>query len=309
MLINEGYDVAAVITQPDRPKGRGGKTAPPAVKIIAAEAGVPVYQPEKPADIYDEINALGADLCVTAAYGKILKKRFLRVARYGAVNVHASLLPLYRGASPIHQALLRGDRSTGVTTMLMDAGIDTGAILMSEQIPIPAGMYFQELHDRLSGLGACLLKKTIPALVSGALEPTPQDDTKATYAPVIQKSDGELDFSLDAESLVNRIRAFSVWPGALARIGGKTVRIHRAVAGYGEPGAITGAGAFAGQAGAAAVVNAGTIAAAGAVAAVGRGALSIACGGGGLLNVTRLQFENGRAMDISECWHNLKSLL
>ena len=309
MLIEEGYDLAAVVTQPDRPKGRGGKLASPIIKDIALEAGIHVLQPEKPSEIYDEIEAMTIDLCVTAAYGNILRKRFLRIPRYGTVNVHASLLPLYRGPSPIHRALLNGDAETGVTTMLTDAGVDTGPVLMSESIPIDKGMYFAELHDQLAALGASVLKKTIPALLSGAVKPVPQDDSRATRAPIVQKSDGNLDFSLGADQLVNTVRAFSVWPGAVAIIHGKRVRVHKAENG-GAADMQSGVDMWSGAPGsgdAGATHNgAAACGAPGSIARVARDALSILCGDGNLFNITRLQFENGRAMDISECWHNIK---
>ena len=285
MLIDENYELAAVVTQPDRPKGRGGKLASPIVKDIALEAGIRVFQPEKPSEIYDELSALAPDLCITAAYGNILRRKFLRIPHFGTINVHASLLPLYRGPSPIHRALQNGDAETGITTMLTDAGVDTGSTLYCEKIPITEDMYYQELHDKLADLGANVLKKTIPALLSGVVEPVPQDSGLATYAPLVQKSDGELDLSWSAERLINSVRAFGVWPGAIAYIAGRKTRIHKA-----EKGGL--AGARDGIPGS--IIN------------VSSHALSVLCGDGGLLNITRLQFDNGRAMDISECWHNIK---
>ena len=307
MLIQEGYELAGVVTQPDRPKGRGNKAAAPVVKNIALDAGVRVFQPEKPSDIYDEITPLSIDLCVTAAYGAILKRKFLRIPRYGTINVHASLLPRYRGASPIHRALLNGDAETGITTMLTDAGVDTGPMLLREKIAIPDGAYFSELHDMLAALGADVLKKTIPAFLSGGLTPVPQDGEYASYAPVIQKGDGELDFSQTSRQLVNMVRAFSVWPGAVATLNGRKVKIHRAEDG-GPACILLDAGfsdcephdALRGGPKPQDAVKYGS------VVGVSRDALSILCSGNSLFNVTRLQFENGRAMDISECWHNLR---
>ena len=304
MLIDEGYDLAAVVTQPDRPKGRGGKLASPIIKDIAMQAGIRVFQPEKPSDIYDEIEALSIDLCVTAAYGKILRKRFLRIPKLGTINVHASLLPLYRGPSPIHMALLNGDAETGVTIMLTDAGVDTGPLLMRESVPIAPEMYFPELHDKLAELGASVLKKAIPAMLSGSVVPKPQDNELATCAPIIQKSDGELDFSMNADRLVNMVRAFCIWPGAVARVNGTRVRVHRAENGGRadlpgmQPGMLPGDIQVNASEGSTHVLP-------GAIMHVGRSALSILCGDGNLFNITRLQLENGRAMNISECWHNL----
>ena len=286
MLIAEGYEIAAAVTQPDRPKGRGGKTVAPVIKDVALGAGLRVLQPERPSDIYGELSELHFDLCVTAAYGCILKKRFLKMPALGTVNVHASLLPRYRGASPIHAALLNGDGVAGVTTMLTVSEVDAGPILMSASVEVSRDMYFMDLHDRLAALGAEALKKTIPAYVSGVLRPTPQNDCEATYAPIIKKSDGELDFRMCADRLVNVVRAYGAWPGAVTRLNGKNVRIIKAKAGDTAP---VGGDPSPGD-----------------VVGVGRDALSFLCGDGRLLNVTRLQFENGREMDISECWHNLR---
>jgi len=317
MLICEGYELVGVVTQPDRPKGRGNKTAAPVVKDIAMDAGVRVFQPEKPSDIYDEIVELSVDLCVTAAYGAILKKKFLRIPRFGTINVHASLLPQYRGASPIHRALLNGDAETGITTMLTDAGVDTGPVLLSEKIAIPEGAYFQELHDMLAELGADVLKRTIPAYLSGVLAPVPQDGERASYAPVIQKGDGELDFSLTSRQLVNMVRAFSVWPGAAATLNGRRVKIHRAEDGGParilhdaevvdcDPQNAQHGGPRPQDARCGGPIPHDAVQY-GSVIGINRDALSILCGGDSLFNVTRLQFENGRAMDISECWHNLR---
>ena len=300
MLIEEGYDVAAAVTQPDRLKGRSGKPAEPPVKQVARDAGIRVFQPEKPGDILTEVSALAIDLCVTAAYGKILKRSFLGIPRFGTVNVHASLLPLYRGPSPIHRALLNGDKQTGVTTMLTQAGVDTGPILLSESIGIDDNVYYTELYAKLADLGAGVLKKTIPLLLSGGLAPIPQDDALATYAPIVEKTDGELDFSQGAQRLVNRVRAFCEWPGAVAWIGGRKVRVYRAEAG-GCPDLDAAAGTV--------VQVDRSASAAGTVVQVDRGALSIKCGDNSVFRITRLQFEGGRVMDISECWHNLPKML
>ncbi|MDR3121864.1 MAG: methionyl-tRNA formyltransferase [Clostridiales bacterium] len=294
MLLEEGYDVVGAVTQPDRPKGRGGKLAVPPVKEAALAAGVRVLQPERPGDAYDEFAALGADLIVTAAYGGILRKRLLALPRKGTVNVHASLLPRYRGPSPIHMALLNGDRETGVTTMLTDAGIDTGAVLLSEAMPIPEGMYFQELHDRLAVLGAEVLKKTLPLWLGGGIRPRPQDDAAATRAPILTKDAGNLDFSLGAERLANTVRAFSLWPGAAVTLCGKRLKVHRAHVGCGGPPSLAASAA-------AAPANV-----PGMVAAVTRDALSVLCGDHRTLEITELQFENGKKMKIAECWHNLQ---
>jgi methionyl-tRNA formyltransferase len=285
MLVREGYDVVAAVTQPDRPKGRGGKLAPPPVKVCAQREGIRVMQPQKPDEAFEEASALSAGLIVTAAYGCILKKRFLDLPPHGCINVHASLLPKYRGASPIHQALLNGDAATGVTTMLMDEGVDTGDILKQSECPISGDMYFAELRDALAALGAQTLKETIPAYLGGAIAPLPQDGMLASKAPLVRKEAARLDFALGARQLANMVRAYSAWPGAFAMAEGRKIKILKASAGYGSPAA--------------------QAAQPGEVVAVTRSALSVMCGDGRALDVTRLQFENGRPMDIGECWHNL----
>jgi len=189
---------------------------------------------------------------------------------------------------------------------------------MSESMPIGGGMYFSELHDALAELGASVLKKTIPAMLSGDIAPMPQDGSRASRAPIIQKGDGELDFSNSAERLVNTVRAFSVWPGATADIGGRRIKVHRAFNGGSSKGIAApgiadananatapGAAQSAAQSDTSGIADANAGAATGSVVRVNRDALSILCGDGNLFNITRLQFENGRAMDISECWHNL----
>jgi methionyl-tRNA formyltransferase len=304
MLIREGYDVAAAVTQPDRPKGRSGKLAPPPVKLCAERAGIPVLQPLRPGDAYGEILAMSVDLIVTAAYGGILKKKLLDAPRRGCINVHASLLPKYRGASPIHQALANGDSATGVTTMLMGEGVDTGDILLQDEIAIPPDMYFAQLNGLLASLGADTLKRTIPGYLGGRIEPRPQDGALASKAPLLRKGDGELDFTLGAAAAANRVRAFSEWPGAIAELGGRKAKILAASAAAAPVAAIGPEPAvLAGRAGSAAGLKPGDI------AAVTRDAISVLCGDGRTLDITRLQFENGRPMDIGECWHNLAKTL
>ena len=302
MLVGEGYDVAAAVTQPDRPKGRGGKLMPPIVKTVAQSYGIRVFQPEKPEEIIDDVSNLSIDLCVTVSYGNILKKKFLSLPRRGVINVHASLLPLYRGPSPIHRAILNGDAETGVTTMLTDRGVDTGPILMAKRLPIEDGMYFLELHDKLAELGASALKETIPPFLDGTLKPTPQDEGRMTRAPMIVKDDGILDFGASAERVVNVVRAFSVWPGAVTAIKGRRVRVHKAR--ISVLGGETGESAFGGKADESlAAVAAGRTP--GTVVKADRNALYVLCGDGNCVEITELQFDGGRVMDISECWHNL----
>jgi methionyl-tRNA formyltransferase len=208
------------VTQPDRPKGRYLKPQPSGVKKIAVEAGLPVPQPEKARDAWfvSNLAALAPDLIVVAAYGQILPQSILDLPRFGCVNVHASLLPKYRGAAPIQWAILNNDAETGVTIMKMSASLDTGDILTQKATPIGPEETTAELHDRLALLGAELLISTLPEYAAGAIVPKPQDNAAATHARKISKEDGRIDWTMPASALRNRIRAFTPWPGAYAHL-------------------------------------------------------------------------------------------
>lgn len=226
-LLSSHHTVSAVFTQPDKPSGRGEKLASPPVKAVALEHGIPVHAPEKlRAPEWQAIFAqLNADAYVVVAYGKILPQWLLAIPRLGAYNVHASLLPKYRGAAPIHWALANGETSTGVTTMKLDAGMDTGDLLLQQAIPIgPEDTWFS-LHERLAAIGSELMLRTLEAIELGTARPIPQDPALATYAPMLKKSDGLLDWSQPATSLHNRIRAFNPWPGTYTLLRGEGLRI------------------------------------------------------------------------------------
>jgi len=213
----EGPDrVVAVVTQPDRGKGRGQKVIPSPVKKVALAHGLPSHQPDRVKDppFQEEIETLQPDLFVVVAYGQILPRSLLDIPKHGAVNVHASLLPKYRGAAPISWALLKGEKVTGVTTMMMDAGMDTGDILLQSEILIGERETFATLHDRLAELGAQRLKETIAGLKSGRITPVSQDPSGATDAPLIKKEDGRIDWSKEADEIDRQVRAFNPWPGA-----------------------------------------------------------------------------------------------
>ncbi|MBI5874968.1 MAG: methionyl-tRNA formyltransferase [Deltaproteobacteria bacterium] len=228
-LIESGEDVVAVVTQPDKPKGRGKHLTPPPVKELALRCDIPVLQPEK---IKDElfINAL-KDLCPDAiavvAYGKILPKAVLDIPPKGCINVHASLLPKYRGAAPINRAIINGEKETGITTMLMDEGMDTGDMLLTERVEIKDDDTAAGLRDRLKYIGAELLIKTIKGIESGTVKPIKQDDSQATYAPMLKKEDGRIDWTLKAEEIRNLIRGLNPWPGAHTRWEGKQIKIFK----------------------------------------------------------------------------------
>ncbi len=209
-------EILAVVTQPDRPKGRDLKTTPPPVKTAALQASLPVLQPERARhpDFIRQLADLQPDLIAVAAYGQILPPAILELPRFGCVNVHASLLPRWRGAAPIQWCLLNDDVETGVTIMKMDAGLDTGDILTQAAIPIEPADNAQSLHDKLARLGADLLVQTLPDYIRGKITPRKQPDAGATYARKIAKEDGKLDWSQPARSVWNRVRAFTPWPGA-----------------------------------------------------------------------------------------------
>lgn len=215
-LIASEHDVVGVITQPDRPSGRGKKVRTSPVKKASVEAGIEVYQPESATheEFVERLRAWEPDVGVVAAYGQILPERVLDVPEHGCVNVHASLLPRHRGASPINKAIIEGDEETGVTIMQMDAGMDTGPILRQTRTSIGERQTAEELHDELARMGAELLVETLDSLDAGDIEATPQDDDSATYAPLMSKEDGEVDWSASARRVADLIRGVNPWPGA-----------------------------------------------------------------------------------------------
>lgn len=229
-LLSSHHTVSAVFTQPDKPSGRGEKLSAPPVKQLALEQGVSVHQPDKlkAAEWQPIFAGLKADAFVVVAYGRILPQWLLDLPRLGAYNVHASLLPRYRGAAPIHWAIANGESKTGITTMKLDAGMDTGDILLQQEIRIEPEDTSASIHDRLAEIGAGLMLKTLEALEKGTARPLPQDPALATYAPMLKKSDGVLDWSQSAVSLHNRIRAFNPWPGTYTGLQGQTLRIWKA---------------------------------------------------------------------------------
>lgn len=213
----EGPDeVVAVVTQPDRQKGRGRKVLSTPVKELALQHGLTLLQPEsaKEEAFQGTLKTLSPDLLVVAAYGQILPKSILNFPRYGAVNVHASLLPKYRGAAPIAWAILNGENVTGVTTMMMDEGMDTGEILLQASISIGEEETYESLHNRLASLGAELLRETLHQIKAGEIRPISQDHSQATYAPPLKKEDGRILWEREAREIHRQVRAFNPWPGA-----------------------------------------------------------------------------------------------
>ena len=231
VLIESEHSVSAVFTQPDKPKGRGHKLTPPPVKVLAEENGIAVYQPEslkRDADEYIKIiKDINPDIIVVCAYGKILPKEVLDIPRLGCVNIHGSLLPKYRGAAPIQWAVLNGDEETGITTMLMNEGLDTGDILLVEKTAIGENETASELFDRLSDMGAELLMKTIDDLQKGEVTPSKQDDSKATYAQMLSKDLSGIDFNRPVREVHKKICGLSDWPCAVTSIDGKRLKVYR----------------------------------------------------------------------------------
>lgn len=224
------YQVVGVITQPDRPSGRGRTLTPPPVKVVALELGIEIIQPKrlKEAGVWEKLLEWAPDAIVVAAFGQILRQNILDLPRYGCVNVHASLLPRWRGAAPIQAAILHGDKVSGVSIMKMDAGIDTGPVLAQRSIPIEADDDAACLGDKLAVAGSELLLETLPAYLRGEILPQAQDESQATYAPMLKKEEGELDFAQPAEYLERKIRAFFPWPGAYLVWEGNFLKVKRA---------------------------------------------------------------------------------
>ena len=245
-LLDAGHEVAALVTQPDREKGRGRRVAPPPLKPVAEGRGVPVLQPRRVREpaAQEELRALGPELQVVVAYGQILPRSVIDGAPRGTVNVHASLLPRLRGAAPIQWAIANGDAETGVTTMLIDEGLDTGPILLARATAIGPDETASDLEPRLARLGAEVLLETVAGLQAGTLVPRPQDHSRATLAPLLGKEDGRLDWTRAAAHLACRVRGFQPWPGAHTSFEGRALKVLRArpeAAGGGEPGRVTSA--------------------------------------------------------------------
>lgn len=229
VALAEDFNLVGVVTQPDRPAGRGQKLQPPAVKVKAQELNLSVFQPAslKSQDVVDQLREMSPDVIVVAAFGQILRENILSMPPYGCLNVHASLLPRWRGAAPIQAAVLYDD-VTGVSIMKMDEGLDTGPLLSQRSLPIPEMMTAGELSPQLAQMGANLLVDTLPKYVNGEIQPQPQDDENATYAPKLSKADGELDFNQPAAFLARQVRAYHPWPGTFQYFHGVRLKVFQA---------------------------------------------------------------------------------
>lgn len=277
-LLRSGEEVVGVVTQPDRPKGRGQMLVPPPVKVVAERAGIPVVQPLKirTPDFVEILAGWKPDVIAVAAFGRILHAPILNLPPLGCINVHGSLLPKYRGAAPIQWALINGETETGITTMLMDEGMDTGPILLQAKVPILPDDTTATLAPRLAKLGAELLVQTIAGLKVGTITPIPQDHSQATMAPLLKKEDGVIDWTMSATVLVNRIRGLSPWPGAYTFRGADRWMIWKAVA-VPEP----------------------TAAQPGTVVAVTKQSIKVATGEG-VLELLELQTANSKRMTVGQ---------
>jgi len=277
-LIQSEHQIVAVYTQPDRPAGRGRKLTPSPVKVVAQQAGITVCQPHnlKGADDQAQLAQFEADLMIVAAYGLLLPQAVLETPRLGCINIHASLLPRWRGAAPIHRALLAGDSETGITIMQMDAGLDTGDMLLKRCCPIAADDTSGSLHDRLAELGAEALLAALEQLQRGTLSAEPQDGTQANYAHKLTKHEGEIDWSRSASELERQVRGLNPWPVAYSELQGERVRIWSAEAlaqpSEQPPGTLINAD---------------------------RDGLHVATGKG-VLSITRLQLPNARQLDAAD---------
>jgi methionyl-tRNA formyltransferase len=230
-LVGAGHSIPLVVTQPDRPRGRGMEVAVSPVKDAAIRLGIAVLQPatiKNNAEFRDQLAAITPDAIIVVGYGRIIPQWMIDLPRLGNLNLHASLLPKYRGAAPIQWAIANGDSVTGVTTMRIDAGLDTGDILMQREILIGPEDTSQTLGPKLASIGADLMVETLRGLDNGQIRPTPQEHSQATLAPILKKEDGRMDFARSANDLFNRLRGFQPWPGAFTTFRGKTLQVHRA---------------------------------------------------------------------------------
>ncbi|HNB36795.1 MAG TPA: methionyl-tRNA formyltransferase [Anaerolineales bacterium] len=234
--LTQHYAVVGVVTQPDRASGRGRELKAPPVKTLAQELNIPVIQPQKlrEPEAMQQLQAWNPDLIVVAAFGQILRKEVLDLPKYGCINVHASLLPRWRGAAPVNAAILAGDEEIGVTIMKMDVGLDTGPMLSKKSIRLTSDLTTGSALQAMSTLGADLLIETLPGYIDGSITPQPQPEEGMTYAPMLKKEDGLLDFSHPADELERRVRAMNPWPGAWFEWNGALLKVHKAHVGQGK---------------------------------------------------------------------------
>ncbi|MDY3910090.1 MAG: methionyl-tRNA formyltransferase [Eubacterium sp.] len=227
LIDSKEHEVTAVVTQPDKPRGRSGKLVFTPVKQLAVEYGIPVYTPKRVKDpeFVKELSRIPCDVIVVIAFGQILSKEILDLPKYGCINVHASLLPRWRGAAPMQWAIIAGDETTGITTMQMDVGLDTGDMLLTKEVPISPNETGESLHDKMAVLGSELLLETLRQAEEGTLHPIPQNDEDSTYAKMLTKETGKIDWNLDAAQIERYVRGLNSWPSAYSGYKGKTLKI------------------------------------------------------------------------------------
>lgn len=292
-LLYDGYNIVLAVTQPDKPVGRKKIITPPPTKVTASDAGIPVFQPDSMRDAasIDMIRGYNPDLIVTAAYGKILPQEMLDIPRFGCINVHGSLLPKLRGASPVQQAILNGDSVTGVTIMKMDAGMDTGDMISSCEVAIDENIDTDGLMLQLAHEGAKLMLNTIPGYVTGAIKPIKQDDSEATSCSVIRAEDGRFCWSEDARTIHNMVRALRTWPGAQTTLNGKKLKIYetRVAADFAESADSVMSDCEPGT-----------------IVKAHKGDLIVKCGSG-YLALLELALEGGKRLKAADCAHNYKT--
>lgn len=279
-LVEAGFGLRLVVTQPDRPKGRGMELAPSPVKQRALQLGLPISQPDKiksNEELRRQLAGVAPDAIIVVGYGRIIPQWMIDLPPLGNLNLHASLLPRYRGAAPIQWAIARGESVTGVTTMRIDGGLDTGDILLQKEIPIPSQDTAITLSPRMAAIGAELMVETLRGLQAGTVHPRPQDHALATLAPILKKEDGDVDFRLSAQEILNRLRGFQPWPGAYSSFRGKNLHIWAA-----QPLK---------RAMPAAEVS------------VESGRLIVGCGGGSALELIEVQLEGKKRMPAADFVH------
>lgn len=280
-LIRAGHEVTAVVTQPDKAKGRSGQVQCSPVKECAVRHGIPVFQPVKikVPEAVEELKRFDADVYVVAAFGQILSRQILELPRFGCINIHASLLPKYRGAAPINQCIIDGERETGVTIMQMDAGVDTGDILTQKKVIIDDKETAETLFDKLARAGAELIVETLPLIEKGEITPVKQNESLASHVKMMDKAMGRIDWTSDAAAIERLVRGLDPWPSAYTSFQGKTVKIWKSdalVAEQGNDGEVTGKP--------------------GMIVAVAKDSFDVACGNG-ILRVYELQLEGKKRMD------------
>jgi methionyl-tRNA formyltransferase len=278
LLQQDDFEIAGVFTQPDRPRGRGQEISYSPVKEVALAERIPVFQPARvrAPEVEAQLWELAPQAIVIIAYGQIIPARLLGIPKYGWINLHASLLPKYRGAAPINWAIVNGDTRTGNTTMRIDAGMDTGEMLLKQELAIGADETAPELAGRLSAAGASLMVETLRGLVAGTLAPRPQNHAEATLAPPLKREDGQIEWARSAGEIYNRMRGFAPWPGAYTEFRGQTCHL------WGKP-----------------VSNEKAEAASGTILA-GRGTVRVVCGGGSLLELGNVKLEGRKEVTATE---------